>query len=156
MSWSVSTPISQSLTQSVSELSSFNPGISVDAGPTGSPGQLPYQLRQRPFTSNTGSGLTIWYFAKSNARIPSPPTVPQATTGHLYVHLDSSTHCFQYWMLGTNNQWESVSKGAEYPLNHDRVLSFRSNGDPSWITRASTITTQSRKEKEIRERSAHA
>jgi len=59
-------------------------------------------------------------------------------------------------MLGTNDQWESVSKGAEYPLNHDRVLSFRTNGDPSWITRASTITTQSRKEKEIREKSAHA
>ena len=107
-------------------------------------------------TSNSGSSHTTWYFGKSDTNIPSPPIVPQAVTGHLYVHLNSSANTYQYWMLGGNNQWESVSKGSEYPLNHDRILSIRSNGEPSWVTRASTITTQSRREREIRERSVHA
>jgi hypothetical protein len=113
-------------------------------------------MRQRSFASNSGSGHTIWYFAKSDTNIPTPPVISQAVTGHLYVHLNSSANTYQYWMLGGNNQWESISKGLEYPLNHDRVLSIRGNGEPSWVTRASTITTQSRKEREIREKSVHA
>jgi hypothetical protein len=110
-------------------------------------------MRQRSFSSNSGSGYTVWYFAKSDSSILLPPTVTQAKTGHLYVHLDTSRNVYQYWMLGTGNQWERVSKGVEYPLNHDRVLAIRSNGEPSWITRASTTTTQTRKEREVRERS---
>jgi hypothetical protein len=116
---------------------------------------VPYQMHQCPFTSNSRSGYTIWYFAKSSQNIPSPPMVPQAKTGHLYIHLNSSTNIYQYWMVGINNQWESILKGLEYPLNHDQVLLVHSNGEPSWITRASTITTQSRKEREIQEKSAH-
>jgi hypothetical protein len=59
-------------------------------------------------------------------------------------------------MLGGNNQWESVSKGSEYPLNYDQVLSIRGDGEPSWVTRALTVTTRSRKERETREKSVHA
>jgi hypothetical protein len=117
-------------------------------------------MRQRSFASNSGSGYTIWYSSKSDTNIPSPPVVSQAVTGHIYVHINSNgttnANTYQYWMLGGNNQWESVSKGSEYPLNHDRVFSIRSNGEPSWVTRASTVTTQSRKEKETREKSVHA
>jgi hypothetical protein len=112
-----------------------------------------YQMRQRSFSSNSGSGYTIWYFGKSNSSILMPPTIPQAKTGHLYVHLDTSRNVFLYWMIGMANQWERVSSGVESPLNHDRVLGIRANGEPSWITRASTITTKTRKEKEIREQS---
>ena len=112
-----------------------------------------YQMRQRSFSSNSGSGYTIWYFSKSNSSILMPPTIPQAKTGHLYVHLDTSRNVFLYWILGIANQWERVSSGAESPLNHDRVLAIRANGEPSWITRASTVTTKTRKEKEIREKS---
>ncbi|KAI0282925.1 hypothetical protein BC826DRAFT_1110482 [Russula brevipes] len=144
-----SAPLSQAPTQPVLESSS----ISMDTQPTGS--LVPYQMYQRSFTSSSGSGQTIWYFAKSNASIAFPPAVPQAKTGHLYVHFDQSTNSFQYWMLGTSNQWDSVSKGAEYPLNHDRVLSIRSNGEPSWVTRASTVTTQTRKVRAMQERSMH-
>ena len=82
-----------------------------------------------------------------------PPTIPQAKTGHLYVHLDTSRNVFLYWILTMANQWEHVSSGVESPLNHDRVLAIRANGEPSWVTRASTITTKTRKEKEIREKS---
>jgi hypothetical protein len=144
----------QSQTRPVSAFLCSDSGVPVD---TQSGGPLvPYQMRQRSFGSSSGSGHTIWYFSKSDTNIPSPPVVSQAVTGHLYVHINSNANTYQYWMLGGNNQWESVSKGSEYPLNHDRVLSFRSNGEPSWVTRASTVTTQSRKERETRERSVHA
>ncbi|KAI9444326.1 hypothetical protein H4582DRAFT_2053994 [Lactarius indigo] len=85
----------------------------------------------------------------SNLSILMPPTVPQVKTGHLYVHLDASRDVFQYWIF--TNHWECVQSGVEYPLNHDQVLAIHANGEPSWVTRASTITTKMRKEKEIRE-----
>ncbi|KAH9066929.1 hypothetical protein EDB83DRAFT_2314921 [Lactarius deliciosus] len=117
--------------------------------PTDTNVEASYQIRQRSFSSNSGSGYTIWYFGKSNSSILMPPTIPQAKTGHLYVHLDTSRNVFLYWMLNIANQWERVSSGVESPLNHDRVLAIRANGEPSWITRASTVTTKTRKEKEI-------
>ncbi|KAI9451872.1 hypothetical protein BJY52DRAFT_1226406 [Lactarius psammicola] len=110
-----------------------------------------YQIRQRPFSSNSGSGYTTWYLGRSSFSVLMPPTVPQAKTGHLYVHRDTSRNAFLYWILTTANRWEHVSSGAEHPLNHDRVLAIRANGEPSWVTRASTVTTKTRKEKEIRE-----
>jgi hypothetical protein len=117
---------------------------------------VPYETRERRFASNSGSGKTTWYLAKSNTNISSPPAVPHAETGHLYVHLDCSTCTHQYWMFGANSEWQSVSKGSEYPLNHDRVLSIRGNGEPSWVTRASISTTQGRKERDIRGMSVNA
>lgn len=146
----VSTLGSQPRTQTVPDLAE----VTVDATPAGS--TVPYQMRQRSFTSSSGSGHTVWYFGKSDRSISSPPMVPQARTGHLYVHFDTSTNVYQYWMLGTNNQWEGVSKGAEYPLNHDRVFTIRSNGEPSWVTQASTTTVQTRRERDIREKSVHS
>jgi hypothetical protein len=109
-----------------------------------------YQIYQQPFGSNMGSGYTIWYSSRSGSSIQSPPIVSQAKTGHLYVHFDTSTKTYQYWMLGTGGQWEGVSKNAQYPLNPDRVLSFRINGEPSWVTWATTHTTETRREKRAR------
>jgi hypothetical protein len=146
--------VPQPQTRPVSASSGSYVGVPVDTHPAGP--LVPYQMRQRSFASNSGSGHTTWYFGKSDASVLSPPVVPQAVTGHLYVHLNTSTDMYQYWMLGGNNLWEGVSKGSEYPLNHDRILSIRSNGEPSWVTRASTTTTQSRKERDIREKSVHA
>jgi hypothetical protein len=114
---------------------------------------VPYQERQRSFSSHSGSGHTVWYSSKSNTSILVPPRIPHAKTGHIYVHLDTSRDTPQYWMFGIGNVWERVSPGAEYPLNHDRVLATRANGEPSWVTRASVTTTKTRKEKEIREKS---
>ncbi|KAI9450751.1 hypothetical protein BJY52DRAFT_1227039 [Lactarius psammicola] len=126
----------------------FNSGAATIASPDG--GHASYQVHQRPFGSSSGSGYTIWYFSRSSSSIQSPPIVPQAKTGHLYVHFDTSTRTYQYWMLSVGGQWESVSKNAQYPLNPDRVLSFRNNGEPSWVTRATTNTTETRREKRAR------
>ncbi|KAH9033081.1 hypothetical protein EDB85DRAFT_1890365 [Lactarius pseudohatsudake] len=147
--WLRGTPGSPPRTQIVPNLAE----VTVDATP-GPGSTVHFQTRQHSFTSSSGSSHTVWYFGKSNRGISSPPVVPQARMGHLYVHFDTSMSAHQYWMLGTNNQWESVSRGAEYPLNHDRVLTIRSNGEPSWVTRASTVTVQTRKERETREKSA--
>ncbi len=140
-------------TQPMSASSCFESHVSVDSSALDS--SLPYTSHKCQFTSNSGSGMTNWYFARSNTNISSPPAVPQAETGHLYVHLDCTTRTHQYWMFGANNEWQSVSKGLEYPLNHDRVLSIRENGEPSWVTRASVSTTQGRKEREARVWSVH-
>ncbi|KAI9430148.1 hypothetical protein H4582DRAFT_2064095 [Lactarius indigo] len=99
---------------------------------------------------NSGSGYTIWCSSKSSSSIQSPPIVPQAKTGHLYVHFDTSTNTHQHWMLGVGGQWESISKNAQYPLNPDQVLSFRNNGEPSQVTWATTNTTETRREKRAR------
>ncbi|KAH9024372.1 hypothetical protein EDB85DRAFT_2150515 [Lactarius pseudohatsudake] len=123
-----------------------NSGAAIIAVPNGAS----YQVHQRSFGSSSGSGYTIWCSSKSGSSIQSPPVVPQAKTGHLYVHFDTSTNTYQHWMLGVGGQWESVSKNAQYPLNPDRVLSFRNNGEPSWVTRATTSTTETRREKRAR------
>jgi hypothetical protein len=106
-----------------------------------------YEMHQRPFNSSTGSGYTIWYSSRSDSSIQSPPAISQSKTGHLYVHFATLHKTYQYWMLGISGQWESVSKNVENPLNHDRVLSIRSNGEPSWVTRATISTTETRREK---------
>jgi hypothetical protein len=106
-----------------------------------------YQMYKRPFGSSSGSGHTTWYFSRSDSSIQSPPVISQAEPGHLYVHLDTVTKTCQYWMLTGSGQWESVAKGAEYPHNHDRVLSIRGNGEPSWVLRATICTAETRRER---------
>jgi hypothetical protein len=107
--------------------------------------QASYQIYRRPFGSNSGSGNTVWYFSRSDSSIQSPPVISQSEPGHLYVHFDTATKTRQYWMHAGSGQWEIVAKGAEYPHNHGRVLSIRSNGDPSWVLRASIGTTETRR-----------
>jgi hypothetical protein len=104
-----------------------------------------YQVFRRPFGSHSGSGHTVWYFSRSDSSIQSPPAVSQSEPGHIYVHLDTTTRTHQYWMHAGSGQWEGVAKGAEYPHNHSRVLSICSNGEPSWVLRASIGTTESRR-----------
>ena len=122
-------------------------GTGMSPTPSSSSTHAGYEIHQQPFGSSSGSGYTIWYSSRSSSGIQSPPVVPQAKTGHLYVHFETTTRTYQYWMLSSGGLWESVSKNAQYPLNPDRVLSFRSNGEPSWVTRATTNTSETRREK---------
>jgi hypothetical protein len=118
----------------------------ISATPTGG-AHASYQMYRRPFGSTSGSGHTVWYFSRSDSGIQSPPVVSQSEPGHLYVHFDATTKTHQYWMLAGSGQWENVAKGAEYPHNHSRVLSIRSNGEPSWVLRATISTTEIRRER---------
>jgi hypothetical protein len=131
--------------QDVSEPQGSNSHTGVISSTSAGGAHPSYQTCRRPFVSNSGSGHTVWYFTHSNSSIQSPPVISQAEPGHLYVHLDTATKTHQYWMLAGSGQWETVSKGVEYPHNHDRVLSFRSNGDPSWVLRATIGTTETRR-----------
>jgi len=107
-----------------------------------------YQMYRWPFGSTSGSGHTVWYFSQSGSSIHSPPVISQSEPGHLYVHYDKAKNTHQYWMVAGSGQWESVGKGTEYPHNHGRVLSFRSNGEPSWVLRATIGTTEIRRERQ--------
>ncbi|KAH9168601.1 hypothetical protein EDB89DRAFT_1909182 [Lactarius sanguifluus] len=106
-----------------------------------------YQMYQRPFSSSSGSSYTIWYSSWSDSSIQSLPMIPQSKTGHLYVHFDTLTKTYQYWMLGVGGQWESISRNVECPLNHDWVLSIHGNGEPSWVMQATISTMETRREK---------
>ncbi|KAH9052737.1 hypothetical protein EDB87DRAFT_1581459 [Lactarius vividus] len=103
----------------VMELLGSNSGVASAGG-----AHAGYQMYQQPFSSSSGSGYTIWYSSQSDSNIQSPPVIPQSKTGHLYVHFDALTKTYQYWMLGVGGQWESVTKNAECPHNHDQVLSI--------------------------------
>ena len=144
-----------SLFVSPSTLISLQPSTVPELEPVGNIAEsscmstTPYQMHQQSFSSNSGSGYTVWYFGKSNSSILFLLSIPQAKTGHLHIHLDMTRDVSQYWMLGTGNQWQRVSPGAEYPLNHNCIFAICSNGEPSWITRASITTMKTRKEKEI-------
>ena len=130
--------------QDVSEPQGSNSHSSVISSTSARGAHPSYQTCRRPFVSNFGSGHTVWYFTHSNSSIQSPPVISQAKPGHLYIHLDTTTKTHQYWMLAGSGQWETVSKGVEYPHNHDRVLSFHSNGDPSWVLQATIGTMETR------------
>ncbi|KAH8976618.1 hypothetical protein EDB92DRAFT_1823616 [Lactarius akahatsu] len=112
---------SQSRSQCASTSTSFSQPMVSEPEPElmDSNAEASYQIRQRPFSSNSGSGYTTWYLGRSCCSVLMPPTVPQAKTGHLYVHRDTSRDTFIYWILTTANHWERVSSGAEHPLNHD-------------------------------------
>ncbi|KAH9017139.1 hypothetical protein EDB85DRAFT_1897787 [Lactarius pseudohatsudake] len=123
----------------------FIPGVASATSSGGA--HAGYQMYQRLFSSSSGSGYTIWYSSQSDSSIQSPPVIPQSKTGHLYVHFDALTKTYQYWMLGVGGQWEGVAKNAECPHNHDRVLSIHSNGEPSWVIRATISTMETRRGK---------
>ncbi|SRR6266702_1865445 len=134
--------------QAVIRLLGFNSRAATIASPDG--GYASYQVHQQPFGFSSGSSYTIWYFSRSRSSIQSPPIVPQAKTGHLYVHFDTSTRTYQYWMLGIGGQWESMLKNVQNPLNPNQVLSFCNNGEPSWVMQATTNTMETRQEKQAR------
>lgn len=81
-------------------------------------------------------------------RLGTSPS-PVQTFHHLLLFLKPRSVIFMCTltalrMFGTSNEWQSVSKGSECPMNHDRVLSIRNNGEPSWVTRESHLRSQSR------------
>ncbi|KAH9008577.1 hypothetical protein EDB84DRAFT_1571935 [Lactarius hengduanensis] len=111
--------------QAVIEQQDSNSGI---ASATPSDGAYTgYEMHQRSFNSSSGSGYTIWYSSRSNSSIQSPPVT------------------YQYWILGVVDK-ESIAKNAENPSI--TTGSFHcSNGEPSWVTRATINTTEIRREK---------
>ncbi|KAH9024997.1 hypothetical protein EDB83DRAFT_2320028 [Lactarius deliciosus] len=130
--------------QAVIELQDSNSGIASATSSDGT--HTGYEMHQQSFNSSSGSGYTIWY-SWSNSSIQSPPMVSQSKTGHLYVHFDTLNKTYQYWILGVSGQWESIAKNVKNPLNHDQVLSIRSNGEPSWVMQATINTSEIRREK---------
>lgn len=139
--------VCSSVSQSGTIIGPLSLGVGVSPTPSSSSTHAGYEIHQWPFGSSSGSSYTIWYSSRSSSSIQLPPVVMQAKTGHLFVHFDTTTRTHQYWMLSVGGLWEGVSKNAQYPLNPDRVLSFRSNGEPSWVMWATTKTSETRREK---------
>lgn len=106
-------------------------------------------VNSRPFSSSSGNGFTTWQMAVQEESIPHPPTNLKCSTGHLFIHRNPATKLQTCWMYGKSGNWEVVTEGAEHPFIPDRILHFRPghNGEPSWNTRATMMTTRARNEK---------
>lgn len=103
-------------------------------------------VHERPFTSHSGSGATMWRTVAQEESISNPPESLKCSTGDLFIHRNPSTKSQTCWMYGRNGTWELVKEGAAHPFIPDRVLHFRHNDDPSWTTRATMKTSKARKE----------
>ena len=65
------------------------------------------------------------------------------------MHTNRTTDRHEVWLFDIGRSWKCVTDiGKVYhPVIADRVLSIRANGTPSWITAASYVTIQGRKQK---------
>ncbi|KAH9051445.1 hypothetical protein EDB87DRAFT_1582550 [Lactarius vividus] len=112
----------------VMELLGSNSGIASAGG-----AHAGYQMYQQPFSSSSGSGYTIWY--SSSVRFE-----------HSVTTRDSPIKdCIGCSALVDNGK--VLPKMRNVPTIMTRVLSIHSNGEPSWVTRATISTTETRREK---------
>lgn len=121
--------------------SNNTPGIVEGTGNDTSIRNLP--VHTRPFSSTSGSGNTTWQILVQEKSIAHPPQM-QCTTGHLFIHYNPTTRAQTCWMYSKDGKWEIVDEDACHPLYPDRILHFRQNGEPSWWTRATKMTTKAR------------
>ena len=105
--------------------------------------------QERPFSSGSSQGNTVWYHTALPCNLAEPPAI---TTRHgdLYINENTTNKTWQVWLYGQNNAWELVQANecrVLHPTIPDWVLSLRANGEPSWITLSSSMTIKARKEK---------
>ena len=102
--------------------------------------------QQRSFTSGP-RGFTVWYSTESSESLPAPPLGLQVSAGMLYVHTNTITKVRHTWLCDTNGKWVNVTNtdNVKHPTISDRFLLVRSDGIPSWLTRAGYAAVQGRK-----------
>ena len=103
---------------------------------------------QRPFVSGP-KGSTVWYTTASNQPISLPPASLPTSSGILYIHTNLTTNTNQVWLCNINARWTDIgtTENVKHPSITDRILFFRSDGIPSWLTSTNYATIQSRKER---------
>jgi hypothetical protein len=100
----------------------------------------------RPFRHGNLPGRTIWYRSSAPGTLTAPPDVQDNTLaeGHLYVHTNTLTGDRQTWIFRADRTWGVAVATHQHPLMEDRVLWLRTDGEPSWITRHTYRTYQSK------------
>ena len=88
-----------------------------------------------------------WFATQSHSNVTGPPRGLPEVAGHLYIHRNISISTRQVWLFNRDARWNVVADGAKtvHPTLPDRVLSFRSDGTPNWVTITGFTTVQGRK-----------
>ena len=104
------------------------------------------QKEARPFRAGSfPRGCTIWYKSSAQYNLATPPCIEDALAeGCLYVHTNTLSGDRQVWIFTADGTWGIARKMLPHPSMEDRVLWLRVDGEPSWITRHTYRTYQSR------------
>jgi hypothetical protein len=67
----------------------------------------------------------------------------------LYVHTNIVAKAHHAWLCDTNGKWINVTNmdNVKHPAILDRFLLVRSDGIPSWLTKAGYTAVQARRER---------
>ncbi|KAI0323604.1 hypothetical protein GY45DRAFT_1376197 [Cubamyces sp. BRFM 1775] len=88
---------------------------------------------------------TIWFASSSRHLLPTPPKLPLARVGDLYVH-SCTDGAKQAWIF-ENAAWLSIDLGHPHPYLKGYRLNFCANGEPSWVTKDTIRTYRGRAKK---------
>lgn len=88
----------------------------------------------------------MWFSSTSRDLLSTPPDVPVARFGDLYIHT-CTDGAKQAWVYGANGRWESVETCDAHPFLRGYVLNLCANGEPSWVTKDTMRTYKGRTKK---------
>lgn len=90
--------------------------------------------------------MTTWYSTQSYQDVSEPPGVIKPTAGTLYIHKNLLTGASQVWLFGIDATWFPVPENGQviHPALHDRILSIRADGTPSWVTAVGLTSVRTR------------
>jgi hypothetical protein len=91
----------------------------------------------------------LYYRSEGLRRIDSPPINASYYShglvyGHIFVHKYSSKPDVQTW-IWDGTSWSSITTGYQHPSLENYEFNVLHNGEPSWITKKSAVTYQSKR-----------
>lgn len=98
-------------------------------------------MHTRPFSSTNSKGKTVFYHSTTPYDLAAPPMV-EAVFGYIYMHTNSTDGGVKAWIYTLKQVWEVMDREAKvfHPQIGERVLIWRNNGEPSWVTSSSYMT----------------
>ncbi|KAH9936475.1 uncharacterized protein B0H18DRAFT_1113858 [Fomitopsis serialis] len=100
------------------------------------------------FRKGREEGQTIWYKVDLPFAVDQPPASLEASQGDLFIHVDTRTKKSRMWLCGTQGQWEAAQVGVPHPRYRNRRLHVKADGEPSWVTRETSVVYGSKRKKE--------
>lgn len=100
----------------------------------------------RPFRHGKAGveGYTAWYSLSGPSHLDEPPSDMRARPGELFLYEMTTDHSVRSWIYTTGEIWETAENGMKHPVFDDRVLSFRTPQEPSWVLAHTFQTYKSR------------
>lgn len=129
----------------------YRKDLTQASGPSWDPNISTPTRRATAFSSNSGSGDTVWWSNFSDKNLPAPLDTSQPLApGHLFIHHNITSNGRQLWIYGLSGGWKEITAELDksllivHPTNSDRVLRLKTGWEPSWVTRNTFETTKAR------------